>query len=83
MTKVTLGERKNALTASRSDHESAAAAPSGNGHSDLLAGSPLGCTEAIMLAYGFTVEALGRLGRLGLDGLVTTLGTVNAAGRPR
>jgi hypothetical protein len=27
----------------------------------MLAGSPLGCTEAIMLAHGFTVETLGRL----------------------
>jgi hypothetical protein len=27
----------------------------------LLAGSPHGCTEAIMLAHGFTVEILGRL----------------------
>ena len=52
---------KDALTALRSDHERVAAVPSGNGHSDLLAGSSLGCTEAIMLAYGFTVEALGRL----------------------
>jgi hypothetical protein len=33
-----------------------------------LAGSPLGCTQAIMLAYGFTVEMLGRLV---LDGLAT------------
>jgi hypothetical protein len=27
----------------------------------LLAGSPHGCTEAIMLAHGFTGEILGRL----------------------
>jgi hypothetical protein len=27
----------------------------------VLAGSPHGCTEAIMLAHGFTVETLGRL----------------------
>jgi hypothetical protein len=27
----------------------------------LLADSPLGATEAIMLAHGFTVETLGRL----------------------
>jgi hypothetical protein len=46
----------------------------------LLAGSPLGCTEAIMLAHGFTVEMLGRLV---LDGLATaTTGTVRAGGRP-
>jgi hypothetical protein len=41
---------------------------------------PLGCTEAIMLAHGFTVEMLGRLV---LDGLATaTPGTVQAGGRP-
>jgi hypothetical protein len=41
----------------------------------LLAGSPFGCTEAIMLAHGFTFEMLGRLVR---DGLATaTPGTVN------
>jgi hypothetical protein len=46
----------------------------------LLAGSTLGCTEAIMLAHGFTVEVLRRLV---LEGLVTAApGTVNAAGRP-
>jgi hypothetical protein len=46
----------------------------------LLAGSPHGRTEAIMLAHGFTVETLGRLV---LDGLATaTLGTGNAARRP-
>jgi hypothetical protein len=46
----------------------------------VLAGSPLGCTEAIMLALGFTVEMLGRLVP---DGLATaTPGTVNAARRP-
>jgi hypothetical protein len=45
----------------------------------LLAGSPLGCTEAIMLAHGFTVEVLRRLV---LDGLATaTPGTVQAGGR--
>jgi hypothetical protein len=39
----------------------------------MLAGSPHGCTEAIILAHGFTVETLGRL-----DGLATaTRGTVN------
>jgi hypothetical protein len=27
----------------------------------LLAGSPGGCTEAIMLAHGFTIEMLARL----------------------
>jgi hypothetical protein len=46
----------------------------------LLAGSPHGATEAIMLAHGFTVETLGRLV---LDGLATaTPGTVNAASQP-
>jgi hypothetical protein len=46
----------------------------------LLAGSPLGCTEAIMLAHGFEVETLGRLV---LDGFATaTPGTVNAARLP-
>jgi hypothetical protein len=34
----------------------------------VLAGSPLGATEAIMLAHGFTVETLGRLV---LDALAT------------
>ena len=46
----------------------------------LFAGLPLGCTEAIMLAHGFTAETLGRLV---LDGPATaTPGTVNVAGRP-
>jgi len=46
----------------------------------MLAGSPLGCTEAIMLAHGFTVETLGRLV---LDGHATaTPGTVQAGRRP-
>jgi len=46
----------------------------------LLAGSPHGCTEAIMLAHGFTFEMLGRLV---LGGLATaTPGTVQAGGRP-
>ena len=46
----------------------------------MLAGSPLGCTEAIMLAHGFTVEILERVV---LDGLATaTPGTVHAGGRP-
>jgi hypothetical protein len=36
------------------------------GRHQMLAGSPLGCTEAIMLAHGFTVEILERLV---LDGL--------------
>jgi hypothetical protein len=31
----------------------------------LLAGSPLGCTEAIMLAHGFTTEMLDALVRDG------------------
>jgi hypothetical protein len=46
----------------------------------VLAGAPNGCTEAIMLAHGFTVETLGRLV---LDGLATaTPGTaVQAGGR--
>jgi hypothetical protein len=46
----------------------------------MLAGSPLGCTEAIMLAHGFIVEILERVV---LDGLATaTPGTVHAGGRP-
>ena len=46
----------------------------------LLAGSPLGCTEAIMLAHGFTVETLGSLV---LDGLATaTPGIMHAGTRP-
>jgi hypothetical protein len=46
----------------------------------LLAGSPLGCTEAIMLAHGFTVETLGSLV---LDGHATaTPGIMYAGGRP-
>ena len=43
----------------------------------LLAGSPLGCIEAIMLAHGFTVEILRRLV---LDGLATA--TPGTSGRP-
>jgi len=49
----------------------------------LLAGSPLGCTEAIMLAHGFMVEMLTGLVR---DGLATataeTAETVHAGKRP-
>jgi hypothetical protein len=46
----------------------------------VLAGSPHGCTEAIMLAHGFTVETLGRLV---LDGNATaTPGIIHAGGRP-
>jgi hypothetical protein len=46
----------------------------------LLAGSPLGCTEAIMLAHGFAVETLSRLVR---DGLATaTTENVHAGKRP-
>jgi hypothetical protein len=37
----------------------------------MLAGSPLGCTEVIMLAHGFTVETLDRLV---LDGLAAATG---------
>jgi hypothetical protein len=45
----------------------------------VLAGSPLGCTEAIMLAHGFAVETLRRLV---LEGLATsTPGIRYAAGR--
>jgi hypothetical protein len=45
----------------------------------VLAGAPNGCTEAIMLAHGFTVETLGRLL---LEGLATaTPGTMQAGGR--
>jgi hypothetical protein len=46
----------------------------------LLAGSPHGCTEAIMLAHGFTAEILGRLVLGGLA--AATPGTVHAGGRP-
>jgi len=46
----------------------------------LLAGSPLGVTEAIMLAHGFTIEMLTILVR---DGLATaTPETVHAGKRP-
>jgi hypothetical protein len=46
----------------------------------LLAGSPLGATEAIMLAHGFTTEILTVLVR---DGLATaTPETVHAGKRP-
>jgi hypothetical protein len=45
-----------------------------------LLASPLGVTEAIMLAHGFTVDMLGGLV---LDGLITTAPeTVRAGGRP-
>jgi hypothetical protein len=46
----------------------------------LLAGSPHGCTEAIMLAHGFTAELLVDLVR---DGLATAApGIVYAGNRP-
>jgi hypothetical protein len=46
----------------------------------LLAGSPLGCTEAILLAHGFTVEILRCMV---LDGVATaTPGTVQAGAGP-
>jgi hypothetical protein len=46
----------------------------------LLAGSPLGVTEAMMLAHGFTVEMLTVLVR---DGLATaTPETVHVGKRP-
>jgi hypothetical protein len=46
----------------------------------MLAGSPFGCTVAIMLAHGFMFEMLGRLV---LSGLATaTPGAVQAGGRP-
>ena len=46
----------------------------------MLAGSPLGVTEAIMLAHGFMVEMLTGLVR---DGLGTaTTETVHAGKRP-
>jgi hypothetical protein len=44
----------------------------------LLAGSPLGCTEAIMLAHGFTVELLVDLVR---DGLATAAPGIMYAGK--
>ena len=45
----------------------------------LLAGSPLGCTEAILLAHGLKAELLALLVR---DGLATTQpGTMRAGGR--
>jgi hypothetical protein len=45
----------------------------------LLAGSPLGATEAMMLAHGFTDEMLARLVR---DGLATASpGGIRASGR--
>jgi hypothetical protein len=46
----------------------------------LLAGSPLGATEAMMLAHGFTDEMLARLVR---DRLATaTPGSIHPGGRP-
>jgi hypothetical protein len=45
----------------------------------LLAGSPLGCTEAILLAHGFKAELLAALVR---DGMATTQrGTMRAGKR--
>jgi DNA-binding PadR family transcriptional regulator len=44
----------------------------------LLAGSPLGCTEAIMLAHGFTYTTLDTLVR---DGLATAERREMRAGR--
>ena len=44
----------------------------------LLAGSPLGCTEAIMLAHGFTYTVLDTLVR---DGLATAERREMRAGR--
>jgi hypothetical protein len=46
----------------------------------LLAGSPLGCTEAILLAHGFKTELLALLVR---DGLATTQRGTMRAGRRR
>ena len=43
-----------------------------------LAGSPLGCTEAILLAHGFRTELLALLVR---DGLATTQRGTMCAGR--
>jgi hypothetical protein len=43
----------------------------------LLAGSPHGCTEAIMLAHGFTDEILGRLV---MNGLATAAPGIKYAG---
>jgi hypothetical protein len=45
----------------------------------LLAGSPLGATEAIMLAHGFTYTMLDALVR---DGLAATPHSVHAGKRP-
>src|SRR6202795_1531216 len=45
----------------------------------LLAGAPLGATEAMMLAHGFTDDMLARLVR---DGLATaSTGSIHAGGR--
>jgi hypothetical protein len=44
----------------------------------LLAGSPHGCTEAIMLAHGFTAELLVDLVR---DGLATAAPGIMYAGK--
>jgi hypothetical protein len=44
----------------------------------LLAGSPLGCTEAILLAHGLKAELLALLVR---DGLATTQPGTMRAGR--
>jgi hypothetical protein len=44
----------------------------------LLAGNPLGCTEAILLAHGFTTKLLALLVR---DGLATAQPGTMRAGR--
>jgi hypothetical protein len=46
----------------------------------LLAGSPLGCSEAILLAHGFKTELLAVLVR---DGLAITQPGTTRAGRRR
>ena len=46
----------------------------------LLAGLSHGCTEAILLAHGFTIEILDRLVLYGLA--TATPGSIHAGGRP-
>jgi hypothetical protein len=45
---------------------------------ELLAGSPHGCTEAIMLAHGFTTETLGGLV---VEGFASTAPGIMYAGK--
>jgi hypothetical protein len=46
----------------------------------MLAGSPLGCTESVMLAHGFTIDMLTEFVANGLA--TATPGMIHAGGRP-